>query len=395
MRKTLFAILMTCIVLAGCKVEGGLEFEVSSPYTNVSGSLLRSANTGGNTIAGEAVDIDLDGDIDLVLAMESVRNLILINDGTGALVDETDLRFPESEFDSQDVAAADFDRDGDVDLVFVSDEDQTNEYYLNDGESNFTLDSVSIPVGGLSTSVVSTDINNDGWPDLIIGNRGANKILINNKAGGFEDESSARYPAAGVITMAIELGDFDGDGDLDIFEANEGQNRVLINQGGVYTDGTGELLPELVDESWDVSLGDVDGDGDLDIFYANFDSSPTGTGNPQNRLLKYNGMTFDEATNLIPPSPLNSADATFLDMDTDGDLDILSGNENNGPIQIALINNESTGEFVDLTYSIFPSFNSFVADFVVADFNGDGEQDIYFCHFGSADGYLQRNVSSN
>lgn len=78
-------------------------------------------------------DADGDGDPDLALAIEFGPNLLVINDGSGRFADETASRLPAAIHDSEDAAFADLDGDGDRDLVFVSEDDQINELYLNDG----------------------------------------------------------------------------------------------------------------------------------------------------------------------------------------------------------------------------------------------------------------------
>src|SRR5688500_9655673 len=74
-------------------------------------------------------DIDKDGDADLVVACEFCPNYILVNDGNGVFSNESSKRLPQVVHDSEDITAEDFDRDGDLDLVFVSEDDQVHEYY--------------------------------------------------------------------------------------------------------------------------------------------------------------------------------------------------------------------------------------------------------------------------
>ena len=336
------------------------------------------------------MDIDGYGDLDLILAKEFERKVILINTGDGTLVDETEDRFPDIARDSEDIAVADFDGDGDLDIIFVSEDDEKNEFYVNDGNAVFSIDSTIIPVDGISNAVVAADINKDGWPDLLIGNRGQNILLFNDQNGGFTDVTADRMPSDGATTQDIELADYDKDGDLDLFEANETQNRILINNGASFTDQTSALLPAVEDQTRDVNLGDFDGDGDLDILYANV--SFGNVGDPQNRLLRFNGSSFHEATNLLPPSPLSSVDADFVDLDNDGDLDILAGNRINGPLQVALLYDEEKLRYIDFTSTLLPGIDIYVFDFVTADFNNDGSVDIYFCNFGMFDGYVHGNI---
>ncbi|MCE7990904.1 MAG: VCBS repeat-containing protein [Roseivirga sp.] len=355
-------------------------------YTDVTDTHLKGGPV-GNTMDGHSIDIDKDGDLDLILAMEFGPNKLLINDGKGVLTDESDQRFPRQNHDSEDIAIADFDGDGDADIVFVSEDDRVNEFYLNDGKGFFTAIEGNIPVTGTSNAVEAADLDNDGDWDLVIGNAGQNFVLINNGQGVFTDESQSRYDQNNFTTQDIELADVDLDGDLDILEANEAANRLMINNGmGYFTDASAKRLPVVNDQTREADFGDIDGDGDPDIFFANVDFG--GFGDPQNRLLLNDGKGyFKEATDLLPKSAFRTVDADFTDLNRDGHLDLLVGNRFNGMEMIALINDGKLN-FSDRTRQIFPEMNMYPFDFQVADFNGDGIPDIFVCGFRGPDKLL-------
>ena len=360
-------------------------------FKDVSETHLKSKSLGANSMDANAIDIDKDGDIDLIIAIEFRKNVILINNGNGVLKDESKTRFPDTAHDSEDMAIADFDKDGDLDIVFVSEDDQTNEFYRNDGNGIFSNDNNIIPVSGISNVVETTDFNNDGYADLIIGNRGQNFLLINNRKGGFINETLVRLPKDNATTQDIELKDIDGDEDLDIVEANETSNRLLINDGnGIFTDESEKRLPTVNDQTREVEVADIDNDGDLDIFYANVDFG--GIGNPQNRLLLNNGNGFfsEITTSALPKSNFRTVGGQFFDINNDGFTDIITGNRWNKLDNMVLINNKKNS-FIDQTSSFFPKFNVYTFDFQLADFNGDGLTDIYLCNFRGDDILLFRN----
>lgn len=361
------------------------EEKVNKPFDDVSSTHLVSISTGSNSMDAQVIDIEGDGDLDIILAIEFGRNVILINDGSGKLVDESNTRFPGSSHDSEDIAVADFDGDGDIDIVFVSEDDQTNEFYVNNGSGSFTSDGSRIPVSGTSNAVETADLNSDGFGDLIIGNGGQNFILINDGSGSFINETDTRLSSNNYTTQDIDLADIDGDGDLDIVEGNETFNRILVNNGsGVFTDESSTRLPSVNDQTREVDLGDIDNDGDLDIIFANVDFG--GFGDPQNRLLLNDGTgVFSDVTSTnLPQSNFRTVDIDFADIDGDGFLDLLSGNRWNGMSQLVLVN-DRTGSFDDKTTDFFPTMNIYTFDFQVADFNKDGIQDIYMCGFRGED----------
>ncbi len=355
------------------------------PFKDVTKTHLVPTKNGNNSMDAEVVDIDEDGDLDVILAIEFGKNAILINDGSGKLVDQSDTRFPENRHDSEDIAVADFDGDGDLDIVFVSEDDQTNEFYLNNGNGKFTSEGARIPVSGTTNAVEKIDLNNDGFQDLILGNAGQNVILINNGSGSFVNETSSRLPTNTYTTQDIDLADVDQDGDLDIVEGNETFNRILINNGsGVFSDETSSRLPSVNDETREVDLGDIDNDGDLDIIFANVDFG--GSADPQNRLLRNDGTGIftDITESNLPTSNIRSVDIDFADINDDGFLDLLTGNRWNGMSQLILIN-DGTGSFSDQTTDFFPTMNIYTFDYQVADFNQDGLNDIYLCGFRGDD----------
>ena len=355
------------------------------PFKDVTQTHLDVSGLGSNTMDAEAADFDADGDLDIILAMEYRENILLINDGTGSFSNESKTRIPQNRRDSEDIAIADFDGDGDLDIVLVSEDDQVNEYYLNDGKGVFKDASDRMPVHGTSNVVETADFNGDGSSDLIIGNAGSNYLLINDGNGGFRIES-VRLPPLSATTQDIEIADIDSDGDLDMIEGNETENTILLNNGKGYFSYDSNRLPKLNDQTREVELGDIDNDGDLDIVFANVDFG--NFGDPQNRLLLNNGKGFfEEATDRLPKSAIRTVGLEFTDLNGDGYLDLLSGNRFNGSEKLVLIN-EGGAAFVDQTTDYFPSFDMYIFDFLVADFNGDGVNDVYLCGFRGGDRLL-------
>lgn len=361
-------------------------------FTNMTGSHLPAATRTSPAMDAKPADLDGDGDLDLVVANEFGPNLLLLNDGTGQFVDASN-QIPRAVHDSEDVGIADFDNDGDLDIVLVSEDDQTNELYLNDGNARFSDGGSRLPVRGTSNGVFVADVNNDDHPDILIGNAGRNVVLINDGSGHFIDESDQRLPNHTTTTQDLELGDVDGDGDADLLVGNEGPNRLLLNDGtGVFTDAPAGSLPFPAggEETREADFGDVDGDGDLDIFFANVGWSGI---NAQNRLLLNDGTgRFTDVTSTHFPS-LNDTtlDGDFLDIDEDGDLDLVTASVTLGASQLLdapyrVYLNDGTGRYTDETETIFPEgVTGRGLDVEAADFNGDGHLDMYLSNRQGSD----------
>ncbi len=340
------------------------------------------------------VDVDGDGDLDVMIANEFRPNIQLINDGAGRFTNESARRIPQTDHDSEDVGVGDFDGDGDPDIIVVSEDDQINELYVNDGTGVFADEGARLPVTGTTNGVLVADIDHDGDPDVLFANNGQNFIVTTDGRGKFTDETRLRLPAIEDITQDLELGDVDGDGDQDLLVGNEGANRLLLNDGGGrFTDATAERLPphRSVEETREADFGDADGDGDLDIFFANVRFFQRGAV-LENRLLINDGrgVFTDETQDRRPQPGEHTVDGDFVDIDGDGDLDIVTagarGLRPGDEAPYRTLVNDGAGSFRDGTEAVFPaSLVGIGFDAEAADFNGDGLMDFYFASRGGTD----------
>ncbi len=357
-----------------------------------------------NTMDASVVDLDGDGDLDVVLAIEFLKNVILINDGTGKFEDASHL-LPDKEtsvspppypyypyHDSEDVVVEDFDHDGFMEIIVVTEDDKVNEYYEFTQQGVYEDRSEELPGTGVTNGISKADIDGDGWVDLMLANNGQNFLWYNNQ-GTWIDQTAQRLPQADDITQDVEFGDYDNDGDLDILVANELENKLLQNDGhGIFKDVSEKVFNGgISEETREGDFGDVDGDGDLDIYFANvrfFQSQP-----PTQRLLINEDGTFVDRSEeqLQLGNTAGSVDGDFYDLDNDGDLDLLSGN---GTLlgtahgfTIAL--NDGRGNFIDHTLELIEKkVPSLVIDVEVADFNGDGIADVFLSCFREGDRLL-------
>jgi len=282
------------------------------------------ADIAGACMNAAAGDADGDGDLDLALAMEFQPKVLLLNDGTARFANASS-RLPRTIHDSEDVAFADFDRDGDLDLVFVSEDDRTDELFINDGSARFSDASGRLATDDVTNALAILDLNGDGAPDLLTGNIGTDRALISDGRGGFRDETAERWAQDGESrTQDLEIADVDGDGDLDVLVGNEGQNQLFLNEKGRLFDATARSLPARSDETRKIRAADVDGDGDLDLVVANVSFGMHES--PRDYLLLNDGSGVFTAADptRFPEDARSDFTIQVVDLDRDGDVDVLA-----------------------------------------------------------------------
>lgn len=335
-------------------------------------------------------DVDGDGDLDVIAVLELDENRLYINDGMGKLTWKKGV-FKKAKHDTEHVRAADFDGDGHIDVIFVAEDDQTHEYYLGNGDGTFRDVSDRLLAMSEGNGLDVGDVNGDGLPDIVVGNSGRdgqNFLWINDPArpGYFIDRTAENLPQVNDQTQGIKLADLNGDGHLDMLVANEvPPNRLLLNDGtGVFTEHPDKLDLPVPLETREVLAVDVDGDGDLDIVYANLTSNAGAWDkDPQLRILINDGNAnfTDETAERLPANKFSTWAATFMDFDHDGHPDLLvSAITVPGfePDRVRAYRNDGNGYFSDVTEDVIPA--SAVGrswNITVGDLNGDGIADAF------------------
>jgi len=371
--------------------------QATDPFdANTIGMVIGSSDEDG-TQAIVFGDFDGDGDLDVVAGNDGFNRLYL-NNGTsnpfdgitsGIAIDSSDA------FLTLSLVQGDIDGDGDLDLVAGN--NGANRLYLNDGDSDpfTTLDGTII--GSADTdftfSVVLEDIDGDGDLDLIVGNGNignfANRLYKNN---GTADPFSGIFSGTAIgpsdeNTTSIALGDVDGDGDLDLIVGNGGTgnrvNRLYFNTGGsfFFSNGT-DIGPFDTDGTSSVALGDVDGDGDLDVV--------AGNGGKVNRLYLNDGdsnpfNTIIKGTAISSSDTRNTSHVTLVDLDGDGDLDLVEGN--NGGNKFYLNN----GSGVFSASSNISIDTHFTGSIDLGDVDGDGDLDVAVGNIAGRSNWLYLN----
>ncbi|MFH1569511.1 MAG: Ig-like domain-containing protein, partial [Gemmatimonadota bacterium] len=212
------------------EVEGGQQLSFTRVWVNDGQGSFDATRDDGlvGLNNGEAAWADVDGDGDLDLAVtgkssEGVRDFRLYRNDLPGLLADTNADLPGME--SSDLAWADYDRDGDPDLVaggLGADGRVATTLFVNDGGHLVAAPGVHLP-GIQGGDLAWADLDNDQDVDLIIvGNDGQAPIfaVYENTIGQVAPDSAFEALAAEALTpvdfSAAAAADLDGDGDLDL-----------------------------------------------------------------------------------------------------------------------------------------------------------------------------------
>ncbi len=312
-------------------------------------------------------DVNGDTHVDVLVAANGQPRL-LINDGTGHFADETAARLPTLTGAFMGAVFVDLTGDGRPEL-FLANAAGQNRLLVNDGAGVFTDQTATrLPVDSdRSLAVAAGDVNGDGFVDFVVANRGTqNRLLINNGSAVFTDQSAARLPADADPSYGVALADVDGNGSLDIFVANAaGQDRLYINNNlGVFTDQTAARLPAVQNDSLHAVAADVNHDGKPDLVVAGGGDGP--------RLLLNDGTgTF--AAQSLPGQPEYALRVAVGDIDFDGNPDILVANA--GQDRVLLGDGAASPSFTDATASLLPNDDRRSYGVALFDFDHDLDLD--------------------
>jgi hypothetical protein len=402
------------------------EYDIKR-FTNIANPLgLEVFDLAGGVVAD---DFDNDGNLDLMTSTWTPTGKIHLfsNNGDGSFTEVTERAGLADERGGLNLISADYNNDGFLDVFILRGAwNGLNGHFpqsllKNNGNGTFSdvTEEAKLLTEHPTQTAVWLDYDNDGWLDLFVGfetspgDTNRCQFFHNNKDGTFTDVAPQMGLDLAAFVKGVTAGDYNNDGRMDLYlSCGFEENHLLRNDGPVaggwkFTDVTKEAGVAEPLRSFPTWFFDFDNDGLLDIFVSGYFIETTGdiiadcmgikTSAERIHLYRNKGKgTFE---NVAPAMHIDRVVPTmgcnYGDLDNDGFLDfyLATGNPNNAMlIPNRMFRNDGGKRFQDVTTS--GGFGHLQKGHAVAfaDFDNDGDQDVYAVLGGAYTGDTARNV---
>jgi len=276
-----------------------------------------------------AADFERDGDIDILLAGKSETTKYLINNGKAIFKDETKRSNLPKNLNISAGSLADFNEDGYPDVI-LADDFKGLRLFINQKFNRFTelaFESLELPLTGIR-ALATADFNGDHHTDILVFFHHYSPIIILGDGDNNWQKRNDAFPITKLSTFinSITVADFNNDGWHDLFLCTENSDDAVFifdPENNIFIDKSTEWNIKKIGRSYSGAASDFDHDGDLDLFVSRF--------GPDLLYMNENHETFYEVSHKAVYSKAGylsgyNTGTALADIDEDGDVDIAVGN---------------------------------------------------------------------
>ncbi len=349
------------------------------------GPITYASDTG--PVGLTTVDINHNGTLDLISA-NAGNGFVGVLSGAGNGTFATPAKVTKADVGALAVVTGDFNHDGTLDVASVNSGGASSNVsiLLSTGAGTGFAAAVQVAACGNASAVAAADFNRDGNLDLVTTCNGQFGVLTGKKDGTFN--AVKLTPLTG-SPRGVVAGDFNRDGSADLALSLFGSAAVSVQMGkgdGTFTVASTPSVGAALSNVWSISAGDFNNDAVLDLLVV------AESGNTF-RLLTGKADGSFNAVVAIAGEFASPHYAEPVDINRDGKLDFVSGYNATGALGVYL--GDGKGAFS--LHTLYPSTTTAAFEGVTAgDFNRDGRWDVAVSMGGAINNkvavYLQGKV---